>query len=49
MQQNTRYPDIETCKLPSVLYDESEIVVKHTPHILERIKYVLINVCPDIV
>lgn len=47
MQQNTRYPDIETCKLPSMLYDESETVVKHSSEILKRIRYVLNNVCPE--
>lgn len=48
MQQNTRYPNIETCKLPSMLYDESEIVVEYAPHILEWISYVLRHVYPDL-
>lgn len=47
MQQNTRYPDIETYRLPTMVYDESEIVVEYTREILKMINCILNNVCPE--
>lgn len=43
MQQSTRYPDM-SFRLPSELYDESEIVKRHSTVLLKRVKYVLDNV-----